>query len=370
MIYLDHNATTPVDPAVVDAMLPYLRDHWGNPSSDHGPGRAARKGLRQARGHVARLLGCAPEHVVFTGGGTESDNLAVRGVMAARTGRVVISPFEHPAVERPCQRLEALGFEVDRLPAGPDGRVRVPDGFPHDTALVSVMLAHNETGALQPVAALAERAHAVGATMHTDAAQAVGKVPVDVDALGVDLLTVASHKLYGPKGVGALYVRPGTPIAPFMRGAGHEGGLRPGTENVPAIVGLGEACRLAATRLEADAARIGGLRERLWGRLEASIPGLQRTAAGSPTLPNTLHVRLPGVVGALVLARLPELAASTGSACDAGTHRASASLRALGLDEHDALGAVRLSLGRATTDDEVDRAARWLAEAWEATRAA
>jgi len=370
VIYLDHNATTPVDPGVVDAMLPYLRDHWGNPSSDHAPGRAARKGLRQARAHVAALLGAQPEHIVFTGGGTESDNLAVRGVMAARSGRVVLSSVEHPAVEKPAQRLEALGFPVERLPVGGDGRVHLPEAFPADTALVSIMLAHNETGALQPVAEAAPLAHAVGATLHTDAAQAVGKVPIDVDALGVDLLTVAGHKLYGPKGVGALFVRPGTTLAPFVRGAGHEGGLRPGTENVPSIVGLGEACRLARERMHTEAQRIDTLRQRLWGRLEAGVPGLRRTASTVPTLPNTLHVRFPGVIGALLLARCPDLAASTGSACDAGQHKPSASLLAMGLDPDDALGAVRLSLGRHTTTDTVDAAAAQLIRAWEAAVAA
>jgi cysteine desulfurase len=368
VIYLDHNATTPVADEVVDAMLPYLREHWGNPSSSHGPGRAARKGLRIARGHVARLLGCEPEHVLFTSGGTESDNLALRGVSAAREGRVVISAFEHPAVEQPARRLEELGVSVERLAVGLDGRVEVPSALPDDTALLSVMLAHNETGALQPVAELAARARAVGAVVHTDAAQAVGKVPIDVDALNVDLLTVAGHKLYAPKGVGALYVRPGTPIRPLLRGAGHEGGLRPGTENVPYIVGLGEACRLASQRLADDATRLQQLRERLFERLRTDVPELRRTITG-PCLPNTLHVRFPGVVGNDLLARCPELAASTGSACDAGVSKPSASLLAMGLSPDDALGALRLSLGRHTTQAQVDQAARWLVDAWEALRA-
>jgi len=366
VIYLDHNATTPVHPAVVEAMLPFLRTHWGNPSSTHAVGRAARRALQRARGQVAELIGADPEHVLFTSGGTESDNLAVRGVHAARGGRVVSSAFEHPAVAQPVAHLARLGHPTTLLRPDTDGRVEVPGRLPDDTTLLSVILAHNETGVVQPVEALARRAREVGATVHTDAAQAVGKIEVDVDALHVDLLTIAGHKLYAPKGVGALYVRPGTPLEPFVRGGNHERGLRPGTENVAGIVALGAACELAARHLDYETRRLTELREALWEGLSAGVPGLRRTGAEVDTLPNTLHVRFPGIVGSALLARCPHVAASTGSACHAGETQPSASLLAMGLSPDDALGAVRLSLGSATTAAHVRDAVAELLAAWEA----
>ena len=370
MIYLDHNATTPVHPAVVEAMLPFLRAHWGNPSSSHAAGRAARRGVQRARAQVAALIGTDPEHIVFTSGGTESDNLAVRGVHAARGGRIVTSPFEHPAVAQPVAYLERHGTPVTRLRADEDGRVEVPSALPDDTTLLSVILAHNETGVVQPLGELALRARAVEATVHTDAAQAIGKIAVNVDELEVDLLTIAGHKVYAPKGVGALYVRPGTPIEPLVRGANHEHGLRPGTENVPSIVGLGVACQLAADHLAFEQQRMERLREQLWAGLSAGVPGLRRTGRGCATLPNTLHVRFPGVLGEALLARCPHLAASTGSACHSGEHHPSASLLAMGLAPDDALGAVRLSLGSATSEADVRGATEQLLAAWEALGAA
>lgn len=363
-VYLDHNATTPVHPEVVEVMLPFLTTHWGNPSSSHRAGRAARRGVERARDEVAQLVGARPQEIVFTSGGTESDNLAVRGILSTREGSVLTSPFEHPAVANPLAWLAERGRRVHVLDVDDDGRCVVPEALPEGLALITVMLAHNETGAFQPVAELSALARGTGVVVHTDAAQAVGKIPVDVHALGVDLLTIAGHKLYAPKGVGALFVRQGTELQPFARGAGHETGRRPGTENVAGIVALGAACRIAGERLDARAARMERLRERLMDHLSA-VPGIRRTVPGSMALPNTLHVRFPGTTGTRLLARCPGVAASTGSACDAGVEHPSRSLLAMGLAPEDALGAVRLSLGGQTTEDDVDRAGAELVAAWQ-----
>ncbi len=369
-IYLDHNATTPIRPEVVDAMLPYLREHFGNPSSGHVYGRRAHEAVERARAQVATLLGCEPAEVLFTSGGTEANNLAILGAAGAPgDGRrhVLTSTVEHPATARPCDRLERSGWEITRVPVDPEGWVRPEDARPFvrgDTALVTVMLANNETGTLMPIRALADLAHEKGARVHTDAAQAVGKVPVGVDDLGVDLLSVAGHKLYAPKGVGALYVRNGTPIGPVLLGAGHERGLRPGTENVPYIVGLGVACELARLDLEAEAVRVRGLRDALWEGLRVGVPGIRRNGHPTARLPNTLNVSFPGVRGSTVLAAAPEVAASTGSACHEGGESPSGVLVAMGLDPATALGAVRLSLGRGTTGEEVEVASRALVRAW------
>jgi cysteine desulfurase len=370
-IYLDYNATTPIHPRVVEAMLPYLRKHFGNPSSGHPYGRRAHEAVEAARAQVAALLGSAPEEVLFTSGGTEANNLAIRGVIEAlsRTRRhVVTSTVEHPATARPCAYLEEHGAEVTRVPVDASGQVRIEELRPFvrgDTALVTIMLAQNETGTLMPLRAIAEVAHARGALVHTDAAQAVGKVPLRVDDLGVDLLSVAGHKLYAPKGIGALYVRGGTSLRPLLLGAGHERGLRPGTENVPCIVGLGEACALASEDVATEAARVRALRDELWERLRAAIPGLRLNGNARDRLPNTLNVSFPGVRGSAVLAAAPAIAASTGSACHEGGESPSAMLVAMGLDPEVALGAVRLSLGRNTTSDQITEAARALVRAYQ-----
>jgi cysteine desulfurase len=374
-IYLDHNATTPLVPEVVDAMLPYLREHFGNPSSGHVYGRRAREAVERARGQVAALLGCAPEEVCFTSGGTEANNLAIRGVAEARPERrhVVTSVIEHPATSVPCDWLERHGHRVSRLGVDAGGRVdaaAVAGALGDDTALVTVMHANNETGVLQPIAEIARAARAHGAVVHTDAAQSVGKVPVDVGALGVDLLSVAGHKLYGPKGVGALYVRRGTPLVPFVLGAGHERGLRPGTENVASIVGLGVACVIACRDAGAVEVRICALRDRLWALLRERVPGLALNGHPEERLPNTLNVRFPGVSGNALLAAAPEVAASTGSACHAAGESASAVIFAMGVPPAEALGSVRLTLGRGTTEADVRRAAEALGRAWERLRAA
>jgi cysteine desulfurase len=368
-IYLDHNATTPILPEVVEAMLPYLREHFGNPSSEHVYGRRAREAVARARGQVAALLGCDEREVTFTSGGTEANNLAIRGVIEATPKRrhVVTSTVEHPATARLCDWLERQGFRATRVAVDGHGRARVDDArraIEADAVVVSILHANNETGTLQPIAEIAELAHAAGAFVHTDAAQSVGKVGVRVDELRVDLLSVAGHKLYAPKGVGALYVRRGTPIAPFALGAGHERGLRPGTENVASIVGLGVACEIAARDLEATSARLRALSDELWNRLAAEIPDLALNGHPHLRLPNTLNVRFPRATGSAILAGAPEIAASTGSACHEGHETASSVILAMGVSPEEAVGSVRLTLGRSTTEADVATAAAALVRSW------
>jgi cysteine desulfurase len=368
LIYLDHNATTPVAPEVLDAMLPYLRDQYGNPSSDHPAGRRAAAAVDQARARVAALIGADPADIVFTSGGTESNNLAIRGTAAATAPgrrRIITTVLEHPATTAPCQHLETQGWTITRLPATPTGSIDVATAaaaLGPDVALVTMMLAQNETGAILPVGDIAAHAHRAGAVVHTDAAQAIGKIDVDVTDLDVDLLSIAGHKCYAPKGVGALYQRPGTPLKPLLLGAGQEHGLRPGTENVASIVGLGVACDLAGTYLAAETKRLACLRHTLWQLLNAAIPGL---VCHTPqvSLPNTLTVSFPGADGRAVLAHAPGLAASTGSACHSGQDTPSATLLAMGVTPTTALGAVRLSLGRATTAADISTAAAILTAA-------
>jgi cysteine desulfurase len=298
----DSCATTPLLPEVVDAMLPYLRGHFGNPSSEHVYGARARNAVARAREQVAALLGCDADELVFTSGGTEANNLAIRGVTEALEGRshIVTTVIEHPATARRCAWLEKHERRVTRIGVDADGRARVDDAreaIDGDTALVTVMHSNNETGVLQPVAELAKLAHAVGAVVHTDAAQSLGKVPVNVRELDVDLLSVAGHKLYAPKGVGALYVKRCTPLVPFALGASHERGLRPGTENVASIVGLGAACEAVGRDVDAAASRMRALRDSLWYRFAAAIPGLALNGHRELRLPNTLNVRSPASVG-------------------------------------------------------------------------
>ncbi len=369
-IYMDYNATTPVLPEVLDSMLPFLRKQFGNPSSDHAYGRPARAAVERARGQVAELLGCAEDEVVFTSGGTEANNLAICGVMELSQARrhVVTSAVEHPATVRPCAWLESKGASVTRVAVDQHGCINENDvrtALRRDTALVTIMLAQNETGVLMPVGRLARLAHGCGAFMHTDAAQAVGKIPVNVKKLAVDLLSIAGHKLYAPKGIGALYVRRGTALAPVLRGAGQEHGLRPGTENVPYIVGLGVACELAGAKLSVESGRQQELRDQLWGLLCENIAGLKLVGANAARLPNTLNLCFPGVRGSAVLAGAPEVAASTGSACHAGDEKASAVLLAMGIPPAIALGAVRLSLGRSTTRSDIVAVAAILQRAYE-----
>ncbi|MCU0681543.1 MAG: cysteine desulfurase [Polyangiaceae bacterium] len=372
-IYLDHNATTPVAPEVVDAMLPLFREGFGNPSSGHVYGQRARRALERARAQVAALLGCEPDEILFTSGGTEANNLAIRGATEARLERrhLVTSAVEHPATLEPCRELGRRGFRLDVAPVGADGRVSVEvvaSVLSDETSLVTLMHANNETGVVQPVRGVADAAKKRGALVHTDAAQSVGKLRVDVNELGVDLLSVAGHKVQAPKGVGALFVRRGTSLRPFMLGAGHERGLRPGTENVALAVGLGVACELARRALGERTEHMRALADRLWGRLVESVPCVALNGYPAPRLPNTLNVRFPGVSGSALLAAAPEVAASTGSACHAGSERPSAVVLAMGVPPDEALGTVRLSVGPTTSEGEVDRAAAALVRAWRSLR--
>ncbi|MEZ4323292.1 MAG: cysteine desulfurase family protein [Myxococcota bacterium] len=363
-VYLDHNATTPVLPEVFEAMRPWFVERWANPSSTHTEGVAARRAIDAAREQVASLIGAQASEIVFTGSGTESSNLAIRGAFErSEAMRVVITAIEHPATVEPARHLESGRAMLTRLRVDASGRTVVPHGLPSDTAVLSVMHANNETGVIQPVRELAALARLHEAVVHCDAAQSLGKIPVDVRDLDVDLLTIAGHKLYAPKGVGALYVRRGLDLAPVLRGAGHERGLRPGTENVPGIVGLGVACALAEADLHELSARLERQRDLLWGLLHTGVPELVVNGAG-PRLPNTLNVRFPGVSGNALLAACPEIAASTGSACHGDRESASAVLLEMGIPAQEALGSVRLSLGRHTSDAELERAASALIAAW------
>lgn len=373
-IYLDYNATTPVDPRVVDAMLPYLASHFGNPSSTHFYGHTTHHAIQGAREQVARLLHCASDEVIFTGCGSESDTLAIRGAALASQQRgthIITQVTEHPAVLRVCQALERWhGFRVTYLPVDGYGRVNpadVADAIDNETVLVTIMHANNETGTLQPIAEIAEIAHRHGALMHTDASQSVGKIAVDVAALEVDLLTVAGHKLYAPKGIGALYVRRGLRLEPAIYGGGQEAGRRAGTENTAFIVALGAAAILASEQLTAGQLHQQALRDHLHALLERYLPGTVHLN-GHPVerLPNTLNVSIADVVGEEVLAATPAIASSTGSACHEGSTEPSAVLLAMGLSRDRALGALRLTLGRWSTAEEVETAARSLAQSVDA----
>ncbi len=373
-IYLDYNATTPIAPEVAEAMAPYLRDHFGNPSSTHPYGVEAKRAVEEARRQVAALLGCEPDELIFTSGGTESNNHAIKGAALALRSRgrhIITSAVEHPAVIEVCHWLEREGFRVTVLPVDGDGLVDPADlekAITSDTTLVTVMHANNEVGTIQPIAELAEIAHRHGALMHTDAAQSTGKIEVDVRKLGVDLLSVAGHKLYAPKGIGALYIRRGVSVDKQMQGADHERNLRPGTENVLEIVGLGRACEVAARDLQKNGAHFQEMRDRLWeglqNRLDASI--LRLNGHPERRLPNTLSVSFRGVEANTLLSEIGEkVAASAGAACHADDIDVSAVLEAMELPVEWAMGTVRFSVGRGTTAAEVDEAVEVVSEAVE-----
>ncbi len=362
-IYLDYNATTPIDPAVRATMLPFLDEHFGNPSSAHSYGRATADAVAVARTEVASLIGAHPDEIVFAGGGSEASNHAIKGaVFAAKlAGRVrphiVTCAVEHPATLVTCEALRRWDCDVTVLPVDGYGRVdpdAVRTAITGMTVLVSIMHSNNEVGTLQPLAPIAAIAHEHGVLVHTDAAQSLGKLPVNVDSLGVDLLTIVGHKLYAPKGSAALYIRRGVKLEPMVHGAGHESGRRAGTENVPYIVGLGVACRIAMNNLPDEEPRLRLLRD----RLHASLGNVVLNGHPTERLPNTLNVSFPGRIGAELLATIPEIAASTGSACHEGKVKLSPVLQAMGVPPEIAQGAIRFSVGRFTTEDEVDHASR------------
>jgi cysteine desulfurase len=373
-IYLDYNATTPIDPAVAETMLPFVHQHFGNPSSTHAYGRTAHAAVAHARHQVAELLGAHDDEIIFTGGGSEASNHAIKGVafphllgQRRETVHVITSAVEHPATLRPCAFLQKFGCAITTLPVDGHGLIDpdvVRQAIQPSTVLVSVMHANNEVGTLQSIAEIASLARQRGVLVHTDAAQSLGKVPVNVDTLGVDLLTVAGHKLYAPKGVGVLYVRRGVQLEPLIHGAGHEAGRRAGTENVPYIVALGKACELARQALPAATDHLRVLRDRLWQHLQAAL-GHRVRLNGHPDrrLPNTLNVNFVGHIGAELLQKVPEIAASTGSACHEGQVTLSPVLAAMQVPPEIGRGAVRLSLGRFSTEVEIDRAAALLVAA-------
>jgi cysteine desulfurase len=366
--YLDYNATTPLDPEVIAAMQPYLKEAFGNPSSLHWAGVPARDAVETARSQVAGLLCCDATEIIFTSGGTEANNLAVKGTFFAKAAEkdrphFIATWIEHPALLEPLRFIERLGARITLLPVDRFGLVDPDDvrrAIGPDTALISVMHANNEVGSIQPIEEVARIAHEHEVLCHTDAAQTVGKIPVDIESLGVDLLSVAGHKLYGPKGVGALYVREGVQLEPLLHGAGHEAGKRAGTENVLEIVGLGAACLVSHRWIEDTS--IAELTNRLWSKLQSAFQE-DVVLNGHPEqrLPNTLNVSFCGQEGTELLGRFPHVAASTGSACHAGSIHMSPVLEAMGLSPKVGLGAIRFSLGRFTTREEIDSVAHDLA---------
>jgi cysteine desulfurase len=369
-IYLDYNGTTPHDPEVIAAMRPFLEAEFGNPSSGHLYALRPRQALQTARTQVAGLLGCAPEEVVFTSGGTEANNWAVIGTALALRDRgrhIVTSAFEHPAVLQVCGFLEKAGYEVSRVPVAPDGLVSAGDleaALRPDTILVTIMHANNEVGTVQPIAEIAALARSRGIRLHTDAAQSLGKIPVDVSALGIDLLSLAGHKLYAPKGVGALYVRRGVTLETFMHGAGQEMGRRAGTENILEIVGLGKACEIAARDLEKNRRHMQAMRDRLHKAIAARVQEVRLNGHPEKRLPNTLSLSFRGLEANRLLEAIgPEVAASAGAACHAGSVEVSHVLRAMAVPLEWAKGTLRLTTGRMTTPGEIDRAGQVIVEA-------
>ncbi|MCX5795279.1 MAG: cysteine desulfurase family protein [Elusimicrobia bacterium] len=360
-IYLDHNATAPLRPQVLESMLPWLQGRWGNASSAHGPGREALKAVEQARAQVAGLLNCRPEEIVFTGGGTEANNLALRGACLARRKQgdhVIVSAVEHHSVLRCAEDLAGQGFQLTRLPVDEDGLVRpesLESALTGRTILVSIMHANNEIGTIQPLQRLGEALRKRSILFHTDAVQSAGKVPVDVRRLGADLLSLSAHKIHGPQGVGALFVRQGVSLRPILHGGGQESGLRPGTYNLAGIVGLGTAALLAGRGLAVEAAYLEAQRDRLEQGIRELEPRAVFLGAAAPRLPNTSSVCFPGRDNQALAANLDlrGIAVSTGAACGSGDRGPSHVLKALGLDPALARSVIRFSLGGSTSMEEI-----------------
>ena len=363
-VYLDYNATTPVDPEVLGEMLPYLQTHYGNPSSAYALGQANKEALHKARQQVAALINAAPDEIYFTSCATESNNLAIQGVAMANKTKgkhIITSATEHPAVIEVCKHLETHGFRVFSLPVDANGRVQpeiLQRALRSDTLLVSIMLANNEVGTLQPINELAAIARQHKVIFHTDAAQALGKIEVDVNRLGVNLLSIAGHKLYAPKGIGVLYVKKGTPIKPLLYGASQENGLRPGTENIPYMVALGLACEIAGRDFKKNVSAMLSAKERLLHGLKSQLGELITVnGADASTLPNTLSVAFQGVdAHALAASISDEVLIATGSACHATSIKPSSVLSAMHLDTATALSTVRISTGKHTTFGDIDKA--------------
>lgn len=366
-IYLDYNATTPLDPAVLEAMLPFFKEYFGNPSSSHVYGKSAKEAVNKAREQTAKLIGAKTNEILFTSGGTESNNHALIGTAFTNMDKgkhIITSVVEHPAVLETLQYLrERFGFEVNYLPVDKYGMVNpsdVENAIKPETTLITIMHANNEVGTINPIEEISKIAKEKNVTFHTDAAQSCGKIPINVNGQNVALLSIAGHKLYAPKGIGALYIKNGTKLDKFIHGAGQEQGRRAGTENVPYIVGLGYACEIASNNLNSYGQNIKALRDMLHRNILDGLGDGQVKLNGHPEkrLPNTLNVSIKGTIGENLLARIPEIAASTGSACHAGSTKPSAVLLAMGLSREQALGALRFSLGRWSTVEEISTVAK------------
>jgi cysteine desulfurase len=364
-IYLDYNASTPLAPEVVDGMMPLLHDFYGNPSTLHWAGKPVKELLNKARGQVAELIQCSPKEIIFTSGGSEANNFALKGFYFKNQNKgnhIITSAIEHPAIMNPCKFLEQIGAKVTYVGVDRYGRISLEEiekAITKETILISIMHANNETGTLQPIREIGEMAARNGITFHSDASQSIGKVPVNVNDLHVDMLTIAGHKLYAPKGIGALYIKEGTELEPLIHGAGHEFGLRAGTENTLLAVGLGTACEIARKQIEKK--QLKDLTDYFWRQLKDEF-GDQIVLNGHPAerLPNTLNISFVNKRGQDLLAAIPDLAASTGSACHADRIELSPVLKAMGVPENVGMGAIRFSLGRYTSKDEIDQVVKWL----------
>ncbi|MCB0303246.1 MAG: cysteine desulfurase [Calditrichaeota bacterium] len=373
-IYLDYNATTPVDPEVAAVMLPYLQEHFGNPSSSHPYGRRTKAALETARGQVAALLQCRPEEIVFTSGGSESNNYAIKGAAFANRARgnhIITSAVEHPAVTEVCRYLARQGFTVTYLPVDADGRVSpemLVAAIRPETTLVSIMHANNEVGAIQPIESIASITRARNILLHCDAAQSVGKIPVEVPRLGVDLLSVAGHKLYAPKGVGALYIRKGIQLEQLIHGANHESNRRAGTENVLLNVGLGKACEIAGRDLKRNMAHLQVMRDRLFEGLRREAGAIRLNGHPRERLPNTLSIGFENIEANRLIAQMPHLAVSAGAACHADAVTVSQTLAAMQVPLSAAMGTIRFSTGKYTTAEEIDAALQIIISAVQALR--
>ena len=362
MIYMDHSATSPVDPEVFEAMKPYFTDSFGNASTLYSLGREGRKAMESAREEVASIIGAETKEIIFTSGGTESDNIAILGAaykLKKKGNHIITSDIEHPAVDETCRYLEKNGFTVTYLPVYEDGIVKVKDledAITDKTILITIMHANNEIGTIQPITEIGRIAHENNIYFHTDAVQTVGKIPVNVKELNVDMLSLSAHKLYGPKGIGALYLRQGVRIEPIMHGGGHEKGIRPGTENVPGIVGLGKACSIAKENLQMDAQKLTSLREMLIDNVLAENEDSYLNGHRTKRLPNNANFRFTGIEGESLILRLDAkgIATSTGSACSSIKLEPSHVLMAIGLKEVEAHGSLRISLGHENTEEDIE----------------
>jgi cysteine desulfurase len=370
MIYMDHSATSPVDPEVFEAMKPYFVDSFGNASTLYSLGREGKMAMEAARIEVASLINAEPKEIIFTSGGTESDNLAIKGTaykLKNKGNHIITTNIEHPAVDETCKYLEKNGFKVTYLPVGEDGIIKIDDlkaAITDETILITVMHANNEIGTIQPIEEIGKIASEKKIYFHTDAVQTVGKIPVDVKKMNVDMLSLSSHKLYGPKGIGALYIKKGVRIEPLLHGGGHERGLRPGTENVAGIVGLGKACSIAKVSQETDAQKLTNLRNKLVDGVLNSIEESYLNGDRTKRLPNNANFRFTGIEGESLILHLDTkgIAASTGSACSSTKLEASHVLTAIGLKEVEAHGSLRISLGHENTEEDIEYAIKAISE--------